>query len=108
MLKNNIAIMLFLIIIIIVFGLSVRMQFKSLKQKIHIVSCAAVKETVEKALADFRLKHPDKKPYPGEIVDIPMLFKEGFLKEYHLCPAGGAYKINRYGEIICTFHDKDE
>lgn len=88
--------------------LFIREQFKSLSYKVRIVSCEAVKENIINAISKMRLKESQKKFYPDEIIDPIELFKKGYLNEYHKCPGGGVYKINRYGEVYCTFHSETE
>lgn len=92
---------------LVLFLVLVFFQFRSLKKKVTLLSCDAIKQELSDSLSKFRAEHPEKKFPPGTIIDLEKVYKDGYIKHYQHCPQGGTYIINRYGEIYCTFHNSN-
>ncbi|MDD2716031.1 MAG: hypothetical protein PHW04_09070 [Candidatus Wallbacteria bacterium] len=97
--------MLALISLVVIFLLVATYEFSFLKKKVKIISCEALRQMVKSAVTEEKLRHPESRYYPGQIVNLENLYKQGYLKEYQECPNGGAYTVNQYGEIYCSFHN---
>ncbi|MDD5089506.1 MAG: hypothetical protein PHQ23_01195 [Candidatus Wallbacteria bacterium] len=98
----------FLTVLVLFFAVGAARQFFSIRKKVIIVSCNSVKEMVSAAHSAYKSLHPEQSFFPGQIINMEELYSEGLLKEYHNCPNGGAYMINRFGNVFCTFHEYKE
>jgi hypothetical protein len=90
---------------LILFLIFVFFQFRALKKKVTLLSCDAIKQEITESLNKYKNDNPNAKFPPGTIIDIEELYRKGYLKDYQHCPQGGTYKINRYGEVYCTYHN---
>jgi competence protein ComGC len=82
-------------------------QFLNMQSGIYNISCREIRKKVKIAVEDHDANNTRAIGIPGQPVDLDYLVEKGYLAEVQLCPENGTYFIGENGEIVCSFHKKE-